>query len=134
LVILCDTGSHLKEKINKRGGWVGGEIVVPRPSASASLTGRRQKVLLFYFRNQRLKNCRFEELYDYFKRVDSSVKDSIPLALPKNLPKESIQESRIPRLVPPLVVMPSQNNNLRGRERQVQRNQYIDTRKTAPTL
>jgi hypothetical protein len=24
-------------------GWVGGEIVVPRPSASASLTGRRQK-------------------------------------------------------------------------------------------
>jgi hypothetical protein len=24
LVILCDTGSHLKEKINKRGGWVGG--------------------------------------------------------------------------------------------------------------
>jgi hypothetical protein len=24
LVILCDTGSHLKEKINKRGGGVGG--------------------------------------------------------------------------------------------------------------
>jgi hypothetical protein len=42
LVILCDTGSHLKEKINKRGGW-GGQIVVPRPSASALLTGRRQK-------------------------------------------------------------------------------------------
>jgi hypothetical protein len=46
MVILCDTGSHFKEKINKRGGWggwVGGQIVVPRPSASASLTGRRQK-------------------------------------------------------------------------------------------
>jgi hypothetical protein len=26
------------------GRWVGGEIVVPRPLASASLTGRRQKV------------------------------------------------------------------------------------------
>jgi hypothetical protein len=25
------------------GGWVGGQIVVPRPSAAASLTGRRQK-------------------------------------------------------------------------------------------
>jgi hypothetical protein len=35
------TSSHLV-KINKRGGW-GGQIVVPRPSASASLTGRRQK-------------------------------------------------------------------------------------------
>jgi hypothetical protein len=43
LVILCDTGSHLKEKINKGVGWVGGQIVVPRPSASASLTGQRQK-------------------------------------------------------------------------------------------
>jgi hypothetical protein len=45
LVILSDTGSHLKEKINKRGGWVGwgGQIVVPRPLASALLTGRRQK-------------------------------------------------------------------------------------------
>jgi hypothetical protein len=34
-------------QINKRGGWVGcgWEIVVPRPSASALLTGRRQKAL-----------------------------------------------------------------------------------------
>jgi hypothetical protein len=42
-------GKPLKEKINKGGGWVGGvgwvggQIVVPRPSASALLTGRRQK-------------------------------------------------------------------------------------------
>jgi hypothetical protein len=42
------------------------------------------------------------ELYDSLERVDSSAKDSIPLALPKNWPKESIQESRVPRLVPPL--------------------------------
>jgi hypothetical protein len=36
----------IKRKFNKSGGWVGwvgGQIVVPRPSASASLTGRRQK-------------------------------------------------------------------------------------------
>jgi hypothetical protein len=37
-----------KFKIQQRwwgvgGVWVGGEIVVPRPSASALLTGRRQK-------------------------------------------------------------------------------------------
>jgi hypothetical protein len=42
------------------------------------------------------------ELYDSLERVDSSAKDSIPLALPKNWPKESIQELRVPRLVPPL--------------------------------
>jgi hypothetical protein len=43
LVILCVTGSNLKEKINKGGGWVWGvgEIVVPRPSALALLTVRR---------------------------------------------------------------------------------------------
>jgi histone H3/H4 len=42
-------------------------------------------------------------LNDSLKRIDSSAKDSIPLALPQNLLKESIQESRVPRLVPPLV-------------------------------
>jgi hypothetical protein len=36
------------------------------------------------------------------KRISSSAKDSIPLALHKNLPKESTQESQVPRLVPPL--------------------------------
>jgi hypothetical protein len=38
-------GKPLKEKINTNGGLggVGGEIVVPRPSASTSLTGQRQK-------------------------------------------------------------------------------------------
>jgi hypothetical protein len=61
------------------------------------------KKSFFLFSKPEIENCRFEELYDYFKRVDSSVKDSILLALPKNLPKESIQESRIPRLVPPLL-------------------------------
>jgi hypothetical protein len=44
------------------------------------------------------------ELYGSLERIDSSAKDSITLALPKNLPKESIQESRVPRLVPPLVM------------------------------
>jgi hypothetical protein len=39
LVILCVTGSHLQNS-NKVGG---GQIVVPRPSASALLTGRWQK-------------------------------------------------------------------------------------------
>jgi hypothetical protein len=32
--------------------WVGGEIVVPRPLASASLTGRRQKGIFFIFYQQ----------------------------------------------------------------------------------
>jgi hypothetical protein len=43
-----------------------------------------------------------EKLKSKGKIIDSSVNDSITLALPKNLPKESIQESRIPRIVPPL--------------------------------
>jgi hypothetical protein len=43
-------------------------------------------------------------MYDSLKRFDSSAKDMIPLALPLNVRKESIQESRVPRLVPPLLV------------------------------
>jgi hypothetical protein len=41
---LCVTGSHEKKKSTKVVG-VGGQIVVPRPLASALLTGRRQKLL-----------------------------------------------------------------------------------------
>jgi hypothetical protein len=74
VVILCETGSHLKEKINKgggAGGW-GVQIVVPRPSASASLTGRRQKegkrqkhkIFCFYLLTARLYLlCSFEERF-----------------------------------------------------------------------
>jgi hypothetical protein len=44
LVILCVMGSHLQNS-TKVVGCGGGEIVVQRPSASASLTGQRQKYL-----------------------------------------------------------------------------------------
>jgi hypothetical protein len=40
------------------GGWVGGEKVVPRPLASASLTGRRQKEVVGSDGNW-LRNSRF---------------------------------------------------------------------------
>jgi hypothetical protein len=46
------------------------------------------------------------ELYDSLEIFDYSAKNSIPLALLKSLPKESIQESRIPRLVSPLISTP----------------------------
>jgi hypothetical protein len=40
----CQKGQN---STNSGGVW-GGEIVVPRPSASASLTGRMQKMILFF--------------------------------------------------------------------------------------
>jgi hypothetical protein len=44
-------------------GGVGGEIVVPRPSASASLTGRRQKI----FQINVSKNSEYEPFIGSYK-------------------------------------------------------------------